>query len=111
LQNFFSPALIFFNAGDAYKATTVKRNKYLIMGACVRTVRYCMDMLSVNDRMRQALKLRQYLPDNHRVFDANDDFHAAAADTTRFVVEIEHPPAGRAASGQDALALSSRQRR
>ena len=33
----------------------------------------------------------QYLLDHYRVFDAGNDFHAAAADTTRFDVNIEHP--------------------
>lgn len=36
-------------------------------------------------------QVRQYLLDHQRIFDASDDVHAAAADTTRFDVDIEHP--------------------
>ena len=35
--------------------------------------------------------LNQYLLDHQRIFDAGDDFQAAAADTMRFDADIEYP--------------------
>jgi hypothetical protein len=56
LQAILLPALKNINAGDANQATPAKRHEYLFICTYMRVVRYCRDMLSANDTMRQALK-------------------------------------------------------